>query len=740
MKKQLLLLVMVMLSTTVNVFAEDVEINGLWYELTSKTKEAKVIQYKNNTKYSGDIAIPETVEYAGASYSVISIGDNAFLSCNSMTSISIPNSVKAIGSYAFYMCRSLTSIAIPNSVTSISDNVFYYCTNLNSVEIPNSVTNIGAQAFANCRSLASVLIPSSVTNIMFSAFSGCTSLKSVTIPNSVTKIGNYAFQDCSSLTTFTIPNSITCIESCTFQRCSSLTSITIPNSVTSIRYEAFSGCSSMTTITIGNGVETIYSKAFANCPELTNVYCYSENVPKMQNDFNECTDAFDGSYIEYATLHVPQNSISIYQEKEPWKSFKEIVDISAIQYTLTYMVDDNIYKQYSLGEGATITPEPAPTKEGYTFSGWSEIPETMPAHDVTVTGSFVPNKYQLTYKVDGEVYKSYNIEYGAIITPEPAPTKEGYTFSGWSEIPATMPDHDVTVTGTFTINKYKLIYLVDGELYKSFEIEHGATITPEPAPIKEGYTFSGWSWIPNKMPAEDVTVTGSFTINMYKLTYMVDNEVYKSYEIEYGATITPEPAPTKEGYSFTGWSWIPNKMPAEDVIVTGSFSINKYKLTYIVDGEVYKSYNIEYGASITPETEPTKEGFTFSGWSWIPTKMPAEDVSVSGYFNVNQYTITYIIDNEVYMTEKVDYGSTITPPTPPSREGYDFAWGDYPETMPAYDITIYGTYTTGVNAIGAGENSNAKIYSIDGKQLEKPQKGLNIIRMSDGTTKKVVVK
>ena len=406
---------------------------------------------------------------------------------------------------------------------------------------------------------------------------------------------------------------------------------------------------------------------------MTDVYCLAEEVPVTT------TDAFQGSYQEYITLHVPANLISSYQQEEPWNTFKAIVDINAVQYTLTYMVDGNIYKQYSLEEGATITPEPAPTKEGCTFSGWSEIPETMPAHDVTVTGSFVPNKYQLTYKVDGEVYKSYNIEYGAIITPEPAPTKEGYTFSGWSEIPATMPDHDVTVTGTFTINKYKLIYLVDGELYKSFEIEHGATITPEPAP-------------------------------------------------------------TKEGYSFTGWSWIPNKMPAEDVIVTGSFSINKYKLTYIVDGEVYKSYNIEYGASITPETEPTKEGFTFSGWSWIPTKMPAEDVSVSGYFNVNQYTITYIIDNEVYMTEKVDYGSTITPPTPPSREGYDFAWGDYPETMPAYDITIYGTYTTGVNAIGAGENSNAKIYSIDGKQLEKPQKGLNIIRMSDGTTKKVVVK
>ena len=119
--------------------------------------------------------------------------------------------------------------------------------------------------------------------------------------------------------------------------------------------------------------------------------------------------------------------------------------------------------------------------------------------------------------------------------------------------------------------------------------------------------------------------------------------------------------------------------------------------------------------------------------------MPAEDVIVTGSFTVNQYTITYMIDNEVYMTDKVDYGSTITPPSAPAREGYDFAWGDYPETMPAHDITIYGTYTTGINAILAGKNSNAKVFTIDGKQLEKPQKGINIIRMSDGTVKKIVV-
>jgi len=234
-------------------------------------------------------------------------------------------------------------------------------------------------------------------------------------------------------------------------------------------------------------------------------------------------------------------------------------------------------------------------------------------------------------------------------------------------------------------------------------------------------------------------ITCETLVNKYKLTYMVDDNEYKINEVEYGTKITPEPAPTKEGYTFSGWSEIPETMPAHDVTVTGTFAINKYKLVYKVDGADYKFYELEFGATITPEPTPTKEGYTFSGWSKIPETMPAHDVIVTGSFTVNQYTITYIIDNEVYTTQTVDYGSTIIPPTIPEREGYDFAWADYPETMPAYDITIYGTYTTGIEAIMAGE-VNCQIFSLDGKPLNEPQKGVNIVRMSNRQVRKIVLK
>ena len=408
-------------------------------------------------------------------------------------------------------------------------------------------------------------------------------------------------------------------------------------------------------------------------------------------------------------------------------------------YILTYVVDGEVYETISYYEGDDITPESEPTKEGYTFSGWSDIPTMMPAEDVTVTGTFTVNKYKLTYQVDDAEYKTIEVEYGTTITPEVAPTKEGYTFSGWSDIPTTMPAQDVTVTGTFTINKYKLTYLVDDAEYKTIDVEYGTTITPEVAPTKEGYTFSGWSEIPETMPAHDVTITGSFTKGMYKLTYVVNGEVYKTVSYDYGASITPEPDLMKDGYTFSGWSWIPSKMPAEDVTVTATFTANKYKLIYKVDGEIYKSFDVEYGASLNAESEPTKEGYTFSGWSWIPSKMPAEDVTVTGTFTINKYKLTYQVDGKEYKTYEVEYGSTIIPEPQPEGDYVRFEWVGIPEKMPAHDVTVTADFETGIMDVIA-KNDIKYIYGPNGKRVNKLQKGVNIVVMKDGTTRKIILK
>ena len=154
--------------------------------------------------------------------SVTSIGDNAFIGCDGLTSITIPNSVTSIGDWAFQCCYGLTSITIPNSVTAIGDGAFYSCSGLTSITIPNSVTSIES-----------------------SAFYYCSGLTSITIPNSVTSIGNHAFGDCDELTSITIPNSVASIGENAFWSCSELTSVTIGNSVTSIGEEAFNDCQNL---------------------------------------------------------------------------------------------------------------------------------------------------------------------------------------------------------------------------------------------------------------------------------------------------------------------------------------------------------------------------------------------------------------------------------------------------------------------------------------------------------------
>jgi len=390
----------------------------------------------------------------------------------------------------------------------------------------------------------------------------------------------------------------------------------------------------------------------------------------------------------------------------PANDVEIIGSFSVNYYNLVYKVDGDIYKTLTVEYGSSITPEPEATKEGYTFSGWSEIPSTMPSNDVEISGTFSVNAYNLIYMVDGETYKTMSLDYGSSITAEQAPVKEGYTFSGWSEIPSTMPASDVEITGTFSVNSYNLVYIVDGETYKTLAVEYGTSITPEPEPAKEGSTFSGWSGVPSTMPARDVEITGSFDTNSYKLIYKLDGEIYKSSIVKYGREITAEPAPVRDGYTFSGWSEIPSTMPANDVEISGTFSVNAYDLVYIVDGETYKTMSLDYGSSITAEQAPVKEGYTFSGWSEIPSTMPANDVEISGTFSVNSYNLVYIVDGETYKTLAVEYSTSITPESEPTKEGYTFSgWSEIPSTMPSTDVEITGTFSV---------NSYNLVYKVDG--------------------------
>ena len=140
------LILSVVFSTSASAY--DVKVDGIYYNLISKAKTAEVTS--GEEKYSAEVVIPSSITVEGQEYPVTSIGETAFRYCSSLTSITIPNSVRSIGESAFSGCSGLTSVTIPNSVTSIGRSAFSWCTGLTSVTIPNSVTSIGAYAFNNC--------------------------------------------------------------------------------------------------------------------------------------------------------------------------------------------------------------------------------------------------------------------------------------------------------------------------------------------------------------------------------------------------------------------------------------------------------------------------------------------------------------------------------------------------------------------------------------------------------------
>ena len=365
----------------------------------------------------------------------------------------------------------------------------------------------------------------------------------------------------------------------------------------------------------------------------------------------------------------------------------------ANKYKVTFVADGKVVSETEKEYGAPIVAPEAPAKEGYTFVGWGNIDKTVPAHDVIYTAEYKVNSYKLIYEVDGVTYHSEEIAFGTAITPLAAPQKEGNTFLGWSEIPATMPAHDVKVIGSFSLNSYMVKFVVDGKVIYEKSQAYGSKIVVPTVEEKDGYTFSGFGDVDETVPAHDVTYNGSYIANKYKVTFVADGKVVSETEKEYGAPIVAPEAPAKEGYTFVGWGNIDKTVPAHDVIYTAEYKVNSYKLIYEVDGVTYHSEEIAFGTAITPLAAPQKEGNTFLGWSEIPATMPAHDVKVIGSFSLNSYMVKFVVDGKVIYEKSQAYGSKIVVPTVEEKDGYTFSgFGDVDETVPAHDVTYNGSY------------------------------------------------
>ena len=376
----------------------------------------------------------------------------------------------------------------------------------------------------------------------------------------------------------------------------------------------------------------------------------------------------------------------------------------AKEYNLIYMVDGVEYKKVPVKFGSTITPEAFPTKVGYTFSGWGEIPATMPTSDVTVNGTFAINKYTFTFDTDGgSEVAGITQDYNSAITAPTAPTKTGYTFAGWvPAIPETVPAENMSFKAQWTINQYTLTFDADnGTEATVITQDFGTKFDSPAAPTKTGYTFAGWdSEVPETIPAENKSFKALWTINQYTFTFDADGgSDVAAITQNYGTKIESPTAPTKTGYTFAGWvPAIPETVPAENMNFKAQWTINQYSLTFDAgNGTEATVITQDFGTKFDSPAAPTKTGYTFAGWdSEVPETIPAENKSFKALWTINQYTFTFDSDggSDVAAITQ-DYGTKIETPTAPTKPGYTFAgWVPaIPETVPAENMSFKAQWT-----------------------------------------------
>ena len=309
------------------------------------------------------------------------------------------------------------------------------------------------------------------------------------------------------------------------------------------------------------------------------------------------------------------------------------------------------------------------------------------------------NKYTITFDTNGgSEIAPITQDYGTQIAAPANPTRKGYTFKGWDkEIPETMPAENITVKAQWEINQYTITFDTNGgSEIAPITQDYGTKITAPDNPTRKGYTFKGWDKeIPETMPAENITVKAQWEINQYTITFDTNggSEIAPITQ-DYGTEITAPDNPTRKGYTFKGWDKeIPETMPAENITVKAQWEINQYTIAFDTNGgSEIAPITQDYGTEITAPDNPTRKGYTFKGWDKeIPKTMPAENITVKAQWEINQYTITFDTNggSEIAPITQ-DYGTKITAPDNPTRKGYTFKGWDkeIPETMPAENITI----------------------------------------------------
>ena len=459
--------------------------------------------------------------------------------------------------------------------------------------------------------------------------------------------------------------------------------------------------------------------------------------------------------------YYPSGNTTLYAVYQQGATYNSEPVCAAPSFTITYLDDNNILDVDTFEVGATITPIADPTKEGYTFTGWTPaLPAIMPDYDFRVIAQWQVNKYNITinqvtggtitisvvdnfgnaFRTTTDTAAAYNAWVNLSVE-----TDAGYTFGDYvvttaSGIPIeiinsgfVMPAENVTISANFESEKHILtinyIYSTSGNnIYPSYKdtLEYGESYSVVSPPENDGF-YPSIDTVSGVMGAEDITISVSYLPRVYQVTLhprggMLLNGFTSDTTYTRGQVFWLPTADdiVREGYSFGGWftdtnfngnPWIaiPN-VATGDWDLYAKWDINDYIITYLDGNDILDVDTFTYGANITPIADPTKEGYTFTGWTpALPAIMPDYDFRVIAQWQVNKYNITI---NQVT-------GGTITISV---VDNFGNAFRTTTDTSAYYNAQVY------LNAM-ADEGytfSNFVVTTIDGIPVETPNNGFNM--------------
>ena len=747
--------------------------------------------------------IPEKITYEGRRYTVMSIGSYAFSDCGSLTSVDIPSSVTSIGSYAFAGCSSLTSVDIPSSVTSIGDNVFGKCDSLFAYQTHNdltatifrvgnsllladasgkatyhippqithegkdyAVTSMGSGAFSYCSSLTSVDIPSSVTSIGSYAFAGCSSLDSVVIPNSVTSIEYNAFQYCSSLASVVIPSSVTSIGGNTFQYCSSLASVVIPSSVTSIGDFAFSGCSSFLAYRLkSDNTAYVYdagdSILTANIPEKITYENKDYTVTSIGKDaFYGCSSLHSvtiGSGVQSiaASAFTDFNGY-IQPEKVIWLGNTPPEGYKNVNGTYNYVSND-------LFSGLSNTKVYPFLSSMFEKDGIKYVPNPSERTCDAIDCVYDPTAANIN------IGKTVNYKGVELAVKDIRP----YTCYGNRYVKSVKVDYGRAIPQYAFYGCRKLEYAVLGESLKSMEYSafedcaslKGITI-PDSVTGIGGRCFSGCESLAYAKIGAGVSVIPYRAfysckslpeITIPKTVDIIDNNVFYGCTSLASVTIADRETELKLGSNVKSPMF--SSCPLKSVYIGGNITYG----TTAKDGysPFYRNTSLETVRITDKETEISEN--EFYGCTSLKSVSMGDGIDTIGKYafsgcsaleSFSFGTGLKSIGDEAFSDctgMKKLVSKTATPPVCGPQALDDINKWECTLYVPQESLDAYKSAAqwkefffleTGIKNVPNTSSSatESERYSTDGTRLASPQKGINIIRMSDGTVKKVLVK